>query len=134
VAVALFGQGLLIVQIGLDRPHAVSPDWYTQADHPQRQAIAALLDELSRWPDLDQLEFLLSNGSDPITRLQVRLDRQVMPLGPVAGSEMTPPPPWAIAGKPNASMSSAVRARAWDNQPHTLAQAWERRSLGAGGV
>jgi 3,4-dihydroxy 2-butanone 4-phosphate synthase/GTP cyclohydrolase II len=91
VAVALFGQGLLIVQIGLDRPHAVSPDWYTQADHPQRQAIAALLDELSRWPDLDQLEFLLSNGSDPITRLQVRLDRQVMPLGPVAGSEMTPP-------------------------------------------
>lgn len=91
VAVALFGQGMLIVQMGLDRPHAVSPDWYTQADHPQRQAISALLDELSRWPDLDQLEFLLSNGSDPITRLQVRLDREVIPLGPVAGSEITPP-------------------------------------------
>jgi 3,4-dihydroxy 2-butanone 4-phosphate synthase/GTP cyclohydrolase II len=91
VAVALFGPGTLIVQIGVDRPAAVSPDWYTQTDHPYMQAIAPLLDALSLWPDLAQLEFLISTGRDPITRLQVRLDREVIPLKPHSGEALTRP-------------------------------------------
>ncbi|WP_225886400.1 bifunctional 3,4-dihydroxy-2-butanone-4-phosphate synthase/GTP cyclohydrolase II [Leptolyngbya sp. PCC 6406] len=91
VAVALFGRGTLIVQIGMDRLQAVEPDWYTQPEHPAIGAIAPLLDDLSDWPDLSQLEFLVSAGSDPITRLQVRLDREIIPLVPPTQSGVTRP-------------------------------------------
>ncbi|MDA0266830.1 MAG: bifunctional 3,4-dihydroxy-2-butanone-4-phosphate synthase/GTP cyclohydrolase II [Cyanobacteria bacterium] len=81
VAVALFGRGALIVQVGLDQPQAVSVDWYTQVDHPDLAAITTLLDNLSDWPDLAKLEFLISKGTDPIAHLQVGLNRQIFALG-----------------------------------------------------
>ncbi|MGD1908209.1 MAG: bifunctional 3,4-dihydroxy-2-butanone-4-phosphate synthase/GTP cyclohydrolase II [Leptolyngbyaceae cyanobacterium] len=80
VAIALFGRGALIVQLGLDQPQAVSVDWYAQPDNPYLEAIVTLLDQLSDWPDLAQLEFLISKGSDPITHLQVGLHRQIFAL------------------------------------------------------
>lgn len=77
VAVALFSQSRLIFHLGMDQPQVVQEDWYTHTDHPCLQAIATLLDTLMTWPNISQLEFLISDGSDPFTGLQGRLDRQI---------------------------------------------------------
>lgn len=76
VAIALFGQTSLIVQVGLERPQAVAEDWYRQAQHPVSRTLGKLLDEVMGWESLQQLEFLLSSGQDPFIGLQVKLDRQ----------------------------------------------------------
>ncbi len=85
VAVAVFGQMPLIVHLGLDQAGLADEHWYKKCDHPYVDAIAALLDELLSWQDIEQLEFLVSNGSDPFTQLQVRLDRQILPWTPGDG-------------------------------------------------
>lgn len=79
VAAALFGKSAQVVHLGFDRPLS-NPDWYQQPDHPQVQAIAQILDHLAAIPTLDRLEFIVSPGTDPLTGLQVQLDRQVFPL------------------------------------------------------
>lgn len=80
VATALFGRASLTVQIGLDQPHVAAPDWYQHGGHPYVQAIAQILDNLATWPPVQQLEFLVSPGVDPMTNLQVQLDRQIFRL------------------------------------------------------
>ncbi|MEL7227326.1 MAG: hypothetical protein AAGL17_21480 [Cyanobacteria bacterium J06576_12] len=80
VASAVFGQMPLIVHLGLDQPGLADERWYKDCDHPYVGAIASLLDELLNWQSIEQLEFLVSTGSDPFTQLQVRLDRQLLPL------------------------------------------------------
>ncbi len=80
VAVALFGRGTLIVNLGLEQAHAVEPDWYTKQEHNYWSAIAKVLDTLVRSPDLQQLELMISSGKDPFPRLQVGLDRQIFSL------------------------------------------------------
>jgi len=82
VAVAVFGQMSLIVHLGLDQPGLADERWYKGCEHPYVSAITALLDELLSWQDIEQLEFLVSNGSDPFTQLQIRLDRQILPWTP----------------------------------------------------
>ena len=82
VAVAVFGQMPLIVHLGLDQPGLADERWYKGCEHPYVSAIAALLDELLSWQDIEQLEFLVSNGSDPFTQLQIRLDRQILAWTP----------------------------------------------------
>ncbi|MFQ4140356.1 bifunctional 3,4-dihydroxy-2-butanone-4-phosphate synthase/GTP cyclohydrolase II [Nodosilinea sp. PGN35] len=78
VAAALFSQPDLIVNLGLDTlPVAGADAWYRDCDQPQMGAIATLLDKLAAWPEIDQLAFLISGGSDPFSGLQVGLDRQV---------------------------------------------------------
>lgn len=79
VAVAVFGQMPLIAHLGFDQSKSVKDDWYTDKAHPSVGAIAALLDELIAWPDIDKLEFLVSAGGDPFTQLKVRLDQQIFP-------------------------------------------------------
>ncbi|WP_442951451.1 bifunctional 3,4-dihydroxy-2-butanone-4-phosphate synthase/GTP cyclohydrolase II [Oscillatoria sp. CS-180] len=81
VAVALFGQGKLIVHLGLDQPHAVEPNWYNQVGDSSWTAISSILNELVEWPNLYQLEILVSDGYDPFTHLQVGLSRQTFSLG-----------------------------------------------------
>lgn len=81
VAVALFGQAALIVHLGLDRGDDLATEWYRQPGHPRMMAIATVLDGLTQWPDLSQVEFLVSAGEDPFTRLHVGLRRQVFYLG-----------------------------------------------------
>ncbi|NJO10514.1 MAG: bifunctional 3,4-dihydroxy-2-butanone-4-phosphate synthase RibB/GTP cyclohydrolase II RibA [Leptolyngbyaceae cyanobacterium SL_1_1] len=92
VAIALFGQASLIVNLGLDQPDLVSADWYRQGDHPYLQAIAQILDELTTWDGISQLEFMVSAGGDPFTNLQIKLDRQIFCLdarpGAVQPSEL----------------------------------------------
>lgn len=90
VAVAVFGQMPLIANLGLDQPGLAGDRWYKDGEHPYVQAIASLLDELIAWPDIDQLEFLVSAGGDPFTQLKVRLDQQIFPW-PRKGEPMVMP-------------------------------------------
>jgi 3,4-dihydroxy 2-butanone 4-phosphate synthase/GTP cyclohydrolase II len=80
VAIALFGKPSLIVHLGFDQAHLAAPDWFKSERHPYVQAIAQILDNLSQWQQLGRMEFLVSSGTDPLTSLQVQLDRQTFPL------------------------------------------------------
>jgi 3,4-dihydroxy 2-butanone 4-phosphate synthase/GTP cyclohydrolase II len=82
VAVALLGQGKLIINLGLEPPHAVEPEWYNQPGNPHWISLATVLDALVQWPNLQQLEMLVSDGQDPFSRLQVGLSRQTFSIGP----------------------------------------------------
>ena len=81
VASALFSQPHQIIHLGLEQVEAVTTDWYSEAHHAQLQAISAILDDLATWPDLSQMAFLISNGSDPFSGLQVNLSHQMFHRG-----------------------------------------------------
>jgi 3,4-dihydroxy 2-butanone 4-phosphate synthase/GTP cyclohydrolase II len=76
VAIALFDQSALIFHLGLDQGNATSPHWYQQSENQYLKAIAKILETLTNWEDLEQLEFLISGGDDPMMGLQVILDRK----------------------------------------------------------
>lgn len=76
VAIALFGKPSLTVHLGFDQAKVAAVDWYQQENHPYLQAIAQILDNLVTLPYVQQLEFLVSPGVDPLSGLQVKLDRQ----------------------------------------------------------
>jgi 3,4-dihydroxy 2-butanone 4-phosphate synthase / GTP cyclohydrolase II len=76
VAIALFGTPSLTVHIGFDQAELATSDWYKTSNHPYVQAITEILDNLVTWDQLKRLEFLISSGDDPMTGLQVKLDRQ----------------------------------------------------------
>lgn len=80
VAVGLFGKNSLTIHLGLDQAGLAAQDWYHQKSHPYGQAIAQILDRLATWAQIEQLEFLLAAGVDPLTNLQVQLDRQSFSL------------------------------------------------------
>lgn len=77
VAIALFSKSSQIIHLGLERASNSDPEWYRQPSSPYKQAISAILADLITWPNIQQLEFLISSGADPFTNLQIRLDRQV---------------------------------------------------------
>ncbi|QLE59452.1 bifunctional 3,4-dihydroxy-2-butanone-4-phosphate synthase/GTP cyclohydrolase II [Nostoc sp. TCL26-01] len=79
LAIALFDEASLIVHLGFDQPKVASCDWYSQTGHPYLQAICQILDNLAKLPYIQKLEFLISAGCDPLTNLQVQLDRQTIP-------------------------------------------------------
>ncbi|WP_427160636.1 bifunctional 3,4-dihydroxy-2-butanone-4-phosphate synthase/GTP cyclohydrolase II [Aliinostoc sp. HNIBRCY26] len=81
LAIALFDEPSLTVHLGFDQPTVATGDWYEQAGHPYLQAILQILDNLAAIPYIQKLEFLISSGSDPLTNLQVQLDRQAIPDG-----------------------------------------------------
>ncbi|MCU0544148.1 MAG: bifunctional 3,4-dihydroxy-2-butanone-4-phosphate synthase/GTP cyclohydrolase II [Oscillatoriaceae cyanobacterium Prado104] len=80
VGIALFGENSLIAHIGFDQAGLAASDWYAQPNHPYLKAIAEIFTEIGNWPDLQKLEFLVSNGTDPLKTLQIQLDRQQFPL------------------------------------------------------
>lgn len=86
VAVALFDNAELIVHLGFDQSQIATPDWFQQPGHPYLQAIADIMDQLHTWPHLQRLEVLVANGSDPLTGLQVQLDRRVFSLDQLPSS------------------------------------------------
>ena len=86
VAIALFGKPNLTVHLGLDQPKVAAPDWYRQLGHPYLQAITQILDQLAAWPHIRSLEFLISPGVDPLTSLQVQIDRQSFPADTLPSS------------------------------------------------
>ncbi|MCW6037827.1 bifunctional 3,4-dihydroxy-2-butanone-4-phosphate synthase RibB/GTP cyclohydrolase II RibA [Spirulina subsalsa FACHB-351] len=81
MAIALFTTPSLVVHLGLDQAGVAATDWYDNEHHPYVEAIAKILDHLARWPQVQSLEFLISTGEDPLTRLQVKLSRQTCPPG-----------------------------------------------------
>lgn len=91
LATALFEQSSLVFHLGFDQPLVGQLNWYQQAGHPYTQAIAQILDNLASWPLVEQVEFLVSTGSDPLTNLQVKLDRQIFRLDqPFTNSSIKP--------------------------------------------
>ncbi|MBD1938167.1 bifunctional 3,4-dihydroxy-2-butanone-4-phosphate synthase/GTP cyclohydrolase II [Microcoleus sp. FACHB-68] len=79
VTIALFGEPALTFHLGFDQAELAASDWYEQPGHPYVQAMAQILDTLAGWPQIQQLEFLVSAGGDPLTSLGVQLDRQPVP-------------------------------------------------------
>ncbi|MBD6614715.1 bifunctional 3,4-dihydroxy-2-butanone-4-phosphate synthase RibB/GTP cyclohydrolase II RibA [Komarekiella sp. 'clone 1'] len=77
LGLALFDEPALTVHLGFDQPKVASCDWYQQSGHPYLQAIFQILDNLATLPYVQKLEFLISSGSDPLSNLQVQLDRQI---------------------------------------------------------
>ncbi|BAZ06899.1 bifunctional 3,4-dihydroxy-2-butanone-4-phosphate synthase/GTP cyclohydrolase II [Calothrix sp. NIES-3974] len=77
LALALFDQASLTVHLGFDQPHLAPPDWYRQKDHPYVKAVGKILDELASLPYVEKWEFLVSSGNDPLSNLQVQLDREI---------------------------------------------------------
>jgi 3,4-dihydroxy 2-butanone 4-phosphate synthase/GTP cyclohydrolase II len=88
VASALFENPALIVHIGFDQAALATSDWYQNCSHPYVQAIAKILDQLSTLPDISRLEFMVGTGDDPMTGLQVKLDRKTFPLVELKPSEL----------------------------------------------
>ncbi len=76
VAIAIFGKASLIAHLGFDQPSQATADWYREPTHPYLEAIAPILERIAQWPHLSKLEFLIASGSDPLTNLQVQLQRQ----------------------------------------------------------
>lgn len=76
LAIALFDKPSLTVHLGFDQPRLATHDWYKQKNHPYVQAIGQILDYLVSLPYVHKLEFLISPGVDPLSNLQVQLDRQ----------------------------------------------------------
>jgi 3,4-dihydroxy 2-butanone 4-phosphate synthase/GTP cyclohydrolase II len=80
VAIALFSQPSLIFHLGFDQPQLASSDWYKDCQHPYIDGIGRILDNLASWQEVQCLEFLIAPGDDPMTGLQVKLDRLTFPL------------------------------------------------------
>lgn len=78
VANAVFSDAPLIVHVGFDQPQLAPTDWFKDLQHPYLQAIANILRELNQWQDLDQLEFMVATGDDPMIGLQIQLDREFL--------------------------------------------------------
>ncbi len=86
VAIALFGKPSLTFHLGFDQADLAAPGWFEAPSHPYVRAIAQMLDSLASLPQLQHLEFLISTGCDPLTGLQVQLDRQTFPLSQLPSS------------------------------------------------
>lgn len=80
VAIALFNQASLIFHLGVAQSKAVQTDWYQNQDSVTFQGILDILDHLVTWPQIKRLEFLVSDGHDPMIGLQVNLDRKAFSL------------------------------------------------------
>ncbi|MDZ7956701.1 MAG: bifunctional 3,4-dihydroxy-2-butanone-4-phosphate synthase/GTP cyclohydrolase II [Aulosira sp. DedQUE10] len=81
LAIALFDKPSLTVHLGFDQAKVADADWYQQKSHPYLAAICKILDNLATLPYIETLEFLISTGSDPLTNLQVQVDRQTFDAG-----------------------------------------------------
>ena len=76
IAIALFSKSSLIFHLGFDQSNLASADWYRDCHHPYLAGIVKILDTLRSWQDINLLEFLIATGEDPMTKLQIKLDRK----------------------------------------------------------
>jgi 3,4-dihydroxy 2-butanone 4-phosphate synthase / GTP cyclohydrolase II len=75
VGVALFGTPSLTFHLGFDQANLAIDSWYQDRNHPYVQAISQILDAIAIMPQVNRLEFMVANGLDPLTGLQIQLDR-----------------------------------------------------------
>jgi 3,4-dihydroxy 2-butanone 4-phosphate synthase / GTP cyclohydrolase II len=76
VAAALLGPTSLIVNLGTEQGEEIPTDWFQDGEYVHTESMMQLIKQLSLWVTIDQLAFLLSDGTDPLTGLQVQLDRR----------------------------------------------------------
>jgi 3,4-dihydroxy 2-butanone 4-phosphate synthase/GTP cyclohydrolase II len=76
IAIALFSNCDLICHLGFDSPNLTSADWYRDCNHPYLSGVVEILDTLADWQDVNRVEFMIAPGDDPMTSLQVKLNRQ----------------------------------------------------------
>jgi 3,4-dihydroxy 2-butanone 4-phosphate synthase/GTP cyclohydrolase II len=86
LGIALFDQPSLTVHLGFDQANIAESNWYQQKGHPYLQAICQILDEIATLPYIQRIEFLIATGSDPLSNLQVQLDRQSFSNGVLPSS------------------------------------------------
>ncbi|MEM7715252.1 MAG: bifunctional 3,4-dihydroxy-2-butanone-4-phosphate synthase/GTP cyclohydrolase II, partial [Cyanobacteria bacterium P01_A01_bin.68] len=86
LGLALFSEPSLTVHLGLDQANVASADWYKEKDHPYVQAVTNILDKMVELPYIQKLEFLISPGIDPLSKLQVKLDRQAFEISQLPSS------------------------------------------------
>ncbi|MBC6430071.1 bifunctional 3,4-dihydroxy-2-butanone-4-phosphate synthase RibB/GTP cyclohydrolase II RibA [Nostoc sp. HG1] len=86
LAIAIFDEPSLTVHLGFDQAKVASSDWYQQSGHPYIHAIFQILDNLATLPYIQKIEFLISSGCDPLSNLQVQLDRQTFSDGTLPSS------------------------------------------------
>jgi 3,4-dihydroxy 2-butanone 4-phosphate synthase / GTP cyclohydrolase II len=79
LATALFGTPSLTFHLGFDQANLAIDGWYRDPNHPYVQAIFNILDEISKLDRVNRLEFLIANGQDPMTGLQMQLERHTYP-------------------------------------------------------
>ncbi|WP_414622124.1 bifunctional 3,4-dihydroxy-2-butanone-4-phosphate synthase/GTP cyclohydrolase II [Calothrix sp. CCY 0018] len=86
LGLALFTEPSLTVHLGLDQANVAAEDWYKEKGHPYVEAVTNILDKLVELPYVQKLEFLISPGVDPLSKLQVKLDRQAFELSQLPSS------------------------------------------------
>ena len=86
LGIALFDQPSLTVHLGFDQANIAESNWYQQTGHPYLQAVSQILDEIATLPYIQKMEFLIATGSDPLSNLQVQLDRQTFSDGVLPSS------------------------------------------------
>jgi 3,4-dihydroxy 2-butanone 4-phosphate synthase / GTP cyclohydrolase II len=79
VGTALFGNPSLTVHLGEDRPDLVAANWYQHPQSTYLKSIDLILSEIATLPEVVRLEYLLADGTDPLTGLQMQLDRHTHP-------------------------------------------------------
>ncbi len=79
VGTALFGNPSLTFHLGFDQANLAIEGWYHDQNHPYVQAISQILDEIAIMPQVTRLEFMVANGPDPLTGLQMQIDRRTYP-------------------------------------------------------
>jgi 3,4-dihydroxy 2-butanone 4-phosphate synthase / GTP cyclohydrolase II len=83
---ALFENPSLVFHLGFDQANLAVEGWYQDPHHPYVQAVSKILDAISTMPHINRLEFLVANGQDPLTGLQMQLDRQNHPKSQLPSS------------------------------------------------
>jgi 3,4-dihydroxy 2-butanone 4-phosphate synthase / GTP cyclohydrolase II len=76
IAIALFSNSHLIFHLGFDQSNLAATNWYQDCAHPYLKGVLKILDQLTDWQDISLLEFLIAPGDDPMSGLQIKLDRQ----------------------------------------------------------
>lgn len=75
VGTAVFSEAQLVAHLGFDQPRQAVENWFADRHHPYFLCIQQILQAVANWPEVLSLEFLLSNGGDPLVGLQMQLDR-----------------------------------------------------------
>lgn len=65
-----------IFHLGFDKPNLIESQWYKNRNHPYLNAIREIIKQITNGNELESLQFLISNGEDPMLGLQVRLERE----------------------------------------------------------
>ena len=79
VGVALFDSPSIVFHLGFDQANLAISGWYQDGNHPYVLAMLEILDSIAAMSEVNRLEFTIANGPDPLTGLQMQLDRHSFP-------------------------------------------------------